>query len=516
MGLSSAESPVRIINTCNSLKLPYVSSAMGSVNLNLRGFITHDEVGMGQNQFRVFYMIFHPATGEFIVHEGHSGKVYADGKLIYSYEKIGRPPRAGGDTHGAITNSRDLVFFGGWVKAPPGLLVSSDRSLAKQDMREKYSHIHYIDGNDRVELLWSRKWDSNLPPNHWYGEVTDLLYDGHEDVLYFTRADGHAELGLWRISLGDRRVEWLIRNRTVYKMEMKDDKIFATVFNPAHYEDSAVVVYDTISGESKIIEEFTFGLSQGEKIRIKRDGGQIVQIQNRLISLYGGALILTDPYRNSHVLYPFLEVVNTESERPLYIPGLRTQKMYVMGLPVIVVNPSEGLTEPVLRTTFSLIIRFDAVTPQIVSTSGFISGMATDGYYAYLGTSYANHCPTYTYRTGDGHVYAVEVKELMTKPWNSVRIWLINGAYNRGSTGIRGWFGGVPVKGFSTKRLRVYVDSGVTLRIAEYSLLGDVREDSINLNPGWNLVDLSSYYDMVSFAFTEDLRNTRAELIMEP
>jgi len=33
----------------------------------------------------------------------------------------------------------------------------------------KYSHIHMIYDDDKVEILWSRKWDDKIPPNNWYG-----------------------------------------------------------------------------------------------------------------------------------------------------------------------------------------------------------------------------------------------------------------------------------------------------------------------------------------------------------
>ncbi|MEM4513999.1 MAG: DUF2139 domain-containing protein [Ignisphaera sp.] len=484
--------------------------------LHLRRLIQHDEVGMGNNQFRCFYMAFHPMNDAFVVHEGHSGKVFMDGKLIYSYSLIGRPPRAGGDTHGAITWSQDLVFIGGWIKAPPGLLVSTDRTLSKQDMRNKYSHIHTVDENGKVELLWSRKWDENLPPNHWYGEVTDLLYDGHEDILYFSRADGYAELGLWRIFLSDRKAEWLIKNRTVYKMELKDDKIFATLFNPAHMENSAIAIYDTVNGESKLVEEFNFALDPGKKISMKRDGGQIIQLQNKLIAFYGGAMIVVDPYKNEYMLYPFLEVVGPEFHRPAYIPGLRTQKVYPLGLPLIAVNPSEGLTEPTLRTTVGLLIRVDPVIPQIVTSTGFVSGMISDGENIYLGASYANHCPAYTYRTGDGGIYAVPLKEFFTKPWSSIRLWVFDGLYKYGETGVAGWFGGIPLKGFTTKKLRVYVTKEVKMKVAEYNLLSKIAEDDVSLNSGWNIIELSSYYDAVAFRFKDDLDKALAEIVLEP
>jgi|UniRef100_A0A7J3Z7I4 Uncharacterized protein conserved in archaea len=491
--------------------------------LNLKRFIIHEEVGMGQNQFRCFYIGFHPVSSSMIIHEGHSGRVYMDGRLIYGYELIGRPPRAGGDTHAAMAWSKDLLFFGGWIKAPPGLLISTDRTLAKQDMREKYSHIHMVEDGGRVSLLWSRKWDEKIAPNHWYGEVTDLLYDGHEDVLYFSRGDGYAELGLWRIQLSSGKVEWIIRDRTVYKMEMKDDKVFATIFNPAHMEKSAIVIYDTLSGESRIVEEFEFVLDKEKKVSIARDGGQIVQLQNRLVAFYGGFFIVVDPYRDRYTMYPFLEVAGSRenavipmAERPLYIPGLRTQKVYPLGVPIVAANPCEASTEPLHKTTFGLLFRFDPVAPQILTSTGFVSGMATDGYNLYMGVSYANHCPAYTYRSGDGGVHAVPLRDVFSKPWVPIRMWVYDGSYRSGESGLFGWFGGIPLKGFSVKKLRIYSSEEAKLSIAEYSLLGNVVEEEVALRSGWNTVDMGALYDIAAFKLKNDVQRVLAEVVLEP
>ncbi|MDK6028851.1 hypothetical protein QPL79_05690 [Ignisphaera sp. 4213-co] len=40
-------------------------------------------------------------------------------------------------------------------------------------------------------------------------------------------------------------------------MEMKDDKIFATLFNPAHMEKSAIVIFNTLSNESRLLKSLT-------------------------------------------------------------------------------------------------------------------------------------------------------------------------------------------------------------------------------------------------------------------
>ncbi|MDK6028853.1 hypothetical protein QPL79_05700 [Ignisphaera sp. 4213-co] len=48
-----------------------------------------------------------------MIQDGHAGKVYIDGKLVYSCELVGKSPRAGGDTHGAMTWNKEYSFFGG-------------------------------------------------------------------------------------------------------------------------------------------------------------------------------------------------------------------------------------------------------------------------------------------------------------------------------------------------------------------------------------------------------------------
>ncbi len=68
---------------------------------------------MGQNQFRCFYLAFYSVNGSLVIQDGHAGKVYIDGKLVYSCELVGKSPRAGGDTHGAMTWNKEYSFFGG-------------------------------------------------------------------------------------------------------------------------------------------------------------------------------------------------------------------------------------------------------------------------------------------------------------------------------------------------------------------------------------------------------------------
>ncbi len=478
-------------------------------DLLLEGFIAHDEAGLGHHSFRCLYIGFHPKSKSMIIHDGHAAKVYSDGRLIYSYEKLGAQPRVAGDTHAAMANSRDLLFIGGWLKAPPGVLPNG-----LQDMRNKYSHIHMIDENNRVEVLWSRKWDNKIPPNHWYGEVTDLLYDGHEDSVYFTRADGHAELGLWRIELRDRKVEYLAEG-TVYKMELKDDKIYATLFNPALMEDSAIVIYNMRDGSVNRVNEFEFALEPGRRMKIRRRGGQIIQLQNRLMAFYAGALIYIQPDKDKYTLFPLLETHNPEDGMPYHLGGVRSQKVYVYGIPIIAFNPWDHLKEPSARSDVTLLMRMDSVTPQVIASTGFISGMATDGENLYLGASHTNHTGVYAYRSGIGGVFTIPVDKILSKPLTPVRVWIWDGAYSRESSGLNGWFGGIPLRGFNRRRLKIHVSKQAKLTIAEYSLAAKVRAEEVQLKDGWNIMELDQYDDLVAFKLSED-NEISAEIILEP
>jgi len=139
--------------------------------LVLKEFVQHNEIALGHHQFRSLYIGFHPISRNMIVHDGHAAKVYSNGEVIYRNEKLGKPPRAAANTYAALTWSKDLLFIGGWLKAPPGMIEVSqyERILKYQGMRMKYSHIHMIYDDDKVEILWSRKWDDKIPPNNWYG-----------------------------------------------------------------------------------------------------------------------------------------------------------------------------------------------------------------------------------------------------------------------------------------------------------------------------------------------------------
>ncbi|WP_449462388.1 DUF2139 domain-containing protein [Tardisphaera miroshnichenkoae] len=494
------------------------------------GYTPHGEVALGHHQFRSLYVGVHPRSKALVIHDGHVGAVYADGRLVYSYEKVGRAPKSGGDTHAAMANSRDYLFFGGWIKAPAGVTPEG-----KQDMREKYSHIHSIDSSGNVELLWSRKWDENLGTSQWYGEVTDLLYDEHTDSVFFTRGDGFAELGLWRLELGGSKAEYLVKGRTAYKMELKDDKLFITEFNPALDSNSALIIYDLLRGQQARVTEFSLAFD-GSPTSLRRQGGGIVQLQNRLLAFYRGFVVQIKGEKigsiepsnlggtpkpaeadiSNYLLYPFFEALSPEDGLPYHIAGLRGQKAYVNGIPLLALVPWDHLREPLNRTDVGILVRFDGSVPQIVTSAGSISGLATDGEYVYMGASYANHTGVYTHRAGVGGVFEFPVKDVFSKPWTPVRIWLWDGDYVPGSSGIKGWFGGIPLKGFGKKLLKVRVDSPAKLTAREYAFLPDSQvDDAIQLNAGWNRVDLGSYYDMVAFSL-DSQQKVQAELVLEP
>jgi len=92
-------------------------------------------------------------------------------------------------------------------------------------------------------------------------------------------------------------------------------------------------------------------------------------------------------------------------------------------------------------------------------------------------------------------------------------MWLWDGEYEPGKSGVKGWFGGIPVKGFWRKRLKVRASEPVKLVVREFTFLpGAQTDEEVQLNEGWNAVD---YYDMVAFSLSSRVK-LEAELAMDP
>jgi len=441
---------------------------------------------------KTFWLKFHPKTKELIVHNGVCAKVYADGELIYAYQLFDRfkpgGKRFGGDTWGAIASTEDSVFFGGFAYADTSL---SDSNLT---FVNKYSHIHRIGSDGRtISLVW---YDGPGTTTSWVGEVTDMLYSPKDYAIYFLRGDGGTDI--WKLDLSSMQVSRATNTGlSLFKMELLYDTIYAIGNDPSS-GNGVIVKYSLQDYTTTIINSVTGVHMSNTPVRLY---GQIVQYLNRLWAFGIGGVVSIEPKWNEYRQMPFFNL----SYAPRIV-GLRSQKAYVMGLPFIPVNPIEMDDEPACNTGF--LLRFDPLNPMLVMPTGYVSGMETDGRSLYIGTSPQNHNYTVTpvnYEPGVGGVFEIPVATLLGKPFSPIhihdRIWnWTSDTYHLG----------IPTTGYSKKILRINAPSSFTLNIVFYSLTYNgikifPENTTVNLNAGWNKIDLSSYEGVVAMAPTSDV-----------
>jgi len=458
------------------------------------------------------YLAIHPKLRELVFHDGTCSKLYVGGKLVYKYEKCGPEPRAAGDTHGAMEVSRDRVFFGGWGEAP------TRRNPDKQefeyaDRSGKFSHVHAIDEDGKIELLWIKRWDEKIEKHYWYAEVTDLLYDPKKEVLWVTRGDVNwgGDQGLYMFDLSSGKMENILFGNT-YKMIVYQDTILMS-----SWHDKALYAYNPQKAQCESVS--TIPVFDGSTWEVPITfGGASFRVSGFPFLIQGPAIVSVQEWRvgssKKMMAYPFFACYKLD--RIWTRSGARAQKPISINNSVLLpINTQEMIGDDALNTP--VLLRFDSLSPQILMHSFYLSGMAFDGRYLYMHASCVNHEAILTWRSDTGTIFVLEPKTVLGKPLNSIRIGVLHGLY-KSSMGLNGWVGGIPVRGFARKKLKVKTPSEITLRIANY-ILGAVdytEFDDVELKPGWNTVDLSSYDNMVAFKPNRDIEGVYAYFSLEP
>jgi hypothetical protein len=453
---------------------------------------------------KYIFLKFHPKTRELIVHDGTCAKVYADGELIYAYQLFDRfkpgGRRFGGDTHGAIANTEDEVFFGGFAYADVSL---SDSNLT---FVNKYSHIHRIRADGRtVDLVW---FDGPGTATAYSPEVTDMLYSPKDNAIYFTRGDWGMDI--WKLDLNTMEVVRVTNTgRSLLKMELFDDMIITG--GPDGYGSGGhIVVYNLRDGSTRLITGTAGILISGIPTYMS---GQVVQYFETVWVFGSGSAIIFQPAYNAFVQFPFFRF-----SRAIKVCGRRSQKAYVVGIPVVAVNQYDLNAE--LRTPVGVLVRFDHPVPQIVMPTGYVSGLETDGRYLYIASAPQNvnyRFNPVNYQPGRGGVFAIPVSDVMRKPLAPVEfqdeVWnWVAGDY----------YLGVPINGFTKRILKIRAPVSFTLRMAFYYMwpaTGGTHEEivDVSLSAGVNTIDLSPYDGLIAIAPTTNITGTTyIKLILEP
>ena len=457
------------------------------------------------------YLKIHPTLRQLVSHFGGEAKVYLADKLIYDYNLCGPEPRSAGDTHGAIETDGKVVYFGGWAEAP----ANRDPITQTHDRSGKFSHLHMIDENGDVQLLWIKRYDENINTSEWYAEVTDLLWDPYRKLVWVARGDivmddhpslrddglyywdpDTQELKPFRVNSGGG--EYL----RMYKMDFVGDIL---VLN--NERGNTIYMYDfredTWTDVTNAVDLFDNNVSipSGRGGFVKRAFG------SRLFVWQSGILLI---FRSRTSSPPFraLPFFTDYSQGALYHRvGGRAQTLRVgKGILVVAnIEESDSVTMEGSDHENAVLVYIDGSSPKIVATLPYTSGLETDGKYVYIATGLYNHeTEGIVFNTQSGSIYAIPVSDIIKAPLESVRLLIYEGSYTT-SAGLNGYIGGIPTRGFSKKILKIYTDTACTLTVLHY-ILGSffVETEDISLNSGWNSIDLSQYSDILAFKLSSN------------
>ncbi len=153
----------------------------------------------------VFGLKYHKGVLYFtLAFEAESHFVTRDKDQIYRFDLVGPQPVSGGDTYNAVEAVDNKIYFGGWVHAPAIFKGREDKG-SQILFLNKYSHVHEYDVYEgRVSLLW-KEGLGDL--EKWVGEISEIIYDPVSNKLLLARADGHENLGVYRLDPYNRNIE---------------------------------------------------------------------------------------------------------------------------------------------------------------------------------------------------------------------------------------------------------------------------------------------------------------------
>jgi len=441
--------------------------------------------------------------------EAEAHFIHDSDEVIYRFELVGPGPASGGDTYNAVETVDNYIYFGGWVHAPA--VFKGKREFAGEvDFRNKYSHVHeYNIYEKRVRLLWS---ESIHHEYEWAGEVSVMIHDRINDDLLVGRADGHRNLGVYRI------------NRKTGKSEIVSTipALKGTLFLEYPCFDmqpdwlrgiDGVQCYDPYS--KRIIEQ---PVKSWEEISVDgygveyRSSGYAVSAYTRYWHFFRGGVLVGNPLEPETMplqfirLFDFgknpygplrgnalelgggiLAVFNSYTHGYLHSQGnspgekLKTQLYNYIAGPTVLVY----ITPPVARIVLALGARVTSMTKMKdkillgVNTAPNLGGL--DASPIDVGVKSITAIPEHVLLTARSPPIAFKISGLAVE--NKV-------------------FGGIPLTGYREPELVVHASKSNKLTLVEYDIgLPASRLDTNTyiIHEGLNRIDLSSFKNIVSF-----------------
>jgi len=457
--------------------------------------------------------------GKIFINGGCDGKVRVNGEVIYNYELVGLKPVVGGDTYGTAAWLEDKLFFGGWVIAP----VIYNRETNIISRREKYAHIHSFDPKTyKIDLVMK---DSIHDDERWAGEVSDLVADDMNNLLWVCRGDGHEHLGLYIFNGKSVR---LFNDYPALKGTIYTDCLITVAQNTKyeHVQNYILLVNLRNFSTKKIsFSNFPTRLTSdidNENIMQSSWCGSIFVVANRVYFGTENSLIIGDPtgvYRLSPENVAYMLFVNSNVQ---YVLGWRCKPCYIGSGALVPLNPFDNNTLTLRPTNPAVLLLLKENMAKIVLTAPFISAVDCDGTYVYVAVSDAPY-ETWIYnpyRISRPRIIKLPIEKVLNGS-SPIHICLWSGNYDPAGykkwdwgpqvNGVRGWIGGIPLMGYRNAEAVFILKKTNVLYVSEYDFNYHYGVTKYHLSEGRNAVDLSSFKGFVALKF-EDSAEVKAYL----
>jgi hypothetical protein len=427
--------------------------------------------------------------------------VTSDDEKVYDFDLVGAGPRSGGDTYNAVEAVDDQIYFGGWIHAPAIYNGRKDAG-GTISFRNKYSHLHAYDLKERkVRLLWS---DTIRHETEWAGEVSEVLYDPVGDRLLMARGDGHTNLGVFSVNRKDGRAERISELPGLKGTHFLDYVSFDVKTDWTRGME-AIQTLDLVTGKwAKAPLDYTKISVDGGNVRGPTPGCATSAYSNLFFFVRGG-VVVGDPVDSPEELR-FLRLFDFGTP---FAPSRTMAKSVVGGVLVAFNAYSHGARRPGSGPDSSptagpsVLVYMTPPQARIVGAFGArITGFEKVGGELIVAASNEANL-------GSGDATPIDTGHRDLSVFDLGRLLSASPPvvfHALGSVvGDEAW-GGIPVDGYTRNELLCDVSRQNRLQVNEYRLalpVPQVRQESVELVPGRNRVDLGGFHGILSFRLRE-------------
>ncbi len=414
--------------------------------------------------------------------EAHFVDVGSGLEETYGFGLVGPTPTSGGDTYNAVAAVDDSIYFGGWVHAP-AVYLPLERRIS---FVNKYSHVHVYDTEeDEVRLLWKESIHHEMM---WAGEVSDILYDPYNDRLLLAREDGHEHLGVYSLARNGGRVEALIREPAPKGTMVHDMAFFGIGKNFVNGLEKFAAL-DLITGKWSYFD--MGGSVDGMPVRFPQLGS-MSSVCNRVIAFARGGMFIGNPSFDEN--FRFVRLFDFPSS---YAP----MRVNALNLGGGVLTAFNSIHDKVIDDTVGPSVLVYVAPPMVKVVGAFgvrVTSLENFGgrlLVAAGNTPNAGATDATPFDTGIRDISIISVEGVQRAP-PSLRFSFSLGSFEGMGSPI---FGGIPLHGYRRPRIILLLSSDNRLTVHEYDTNVYIGKETIELEAGRNVVDLSSFTGMVSF-----------------